>query len=311
MGCFSDAPRDNPLDINNPQENYSLAGIVHTYYPHPPRSILAEATLLILPLNLLSTSNQEGLYKFENLPPGNYSIICQKEGFLTDTLDIDIPGENSLDFFLDGLPYFKQILLSSHRISHFPPIDDIYYIDLNITTSDTDGVEELDLVWFEVAGLNLSDTLAKTITPGLFNDRITTDIISLHNFIGQEFKLNVQDKFGAIVNSSPHFVSRIIEHIPVLLTPSQGDTVATQPFELSWENVFLPYNFHLGIEIMNINDFGFPTPIDFIDSVPSNASSYLYTSPLDPGTYFWTLYIIDNFGNSSRSKEGAFVISSG
>lgn len=310
IGCFSDATRDNPLDSNNTQQNYALSGTVHTYYPHPPRSILTNAKLLLLPFNLISISNTEGFFKFDNLPSGNYTIICQKEGFYTDTLLVDIPTENSLDFFLDGSPYFEQVLVTSQRISHFPPIEDIYYIELSVTASDTDGVGELDLVWFEVRELNLKDTLEKTTTPGQFNAKIQTDIISLHNFIGQQFEVNVQDKFGAVVKSEPYYVTRIIEQIPTLLNPSQGDTVLIQPLELFWEPIFLPYNFHLSIEIMNINEFGFPTPIDFIDSIPSSRSSFLYMSTLNPGTYFWTLYIIDDFGNSSRSKEGAFVISS-
>jgi len=29
---------------------------------------------------------------------------------------------------------------------------------------------------------------------------------------------------------------------------------------------------------------------------------------LDAGLYYWTLEIIDEFGNSSRSNEGTFVI---
>ena len=310
IGCFSDAARDNPLDSNNIRQNLSLSGTVQSYYPHPPRSILAGAKLLLLPLNILATSDAEGFFKFINLPAGSYSIVCQKEGFYTDTLEVDIPTENSLDFFLDGSPYFEQIVVTSQRISHFPPIEDQYYLELNITASDTDGVEELDIVWFEVNELSLTDTLDKTTTPGQFNAKIQTDIISLYNFIGRAFELYVKDKFGAVVKSDPNYVTRIIEQIPILLNPSQGDTISNQPLELFWEPIFLPYNFHLSIEIMNINEFGFPTPIDFIDAISSNKSSYIYTTVLNPGLYFWTLYIMDDFGNSSRSKEGAFVISS-
>ncbi|UCF65290.1 MAG: hypothetical protein JSW33_05530 [bacterium] len=311
MGCLSDAPRDNPLDVNNPEQIYALSGTVHTYYPHPPRSRIEGARLLLSPTNLLSLTNQEGTFKFENMPAGNYVVICEKEGFLIDTVSIEIPTNNTLDFFLDGLPYFNQIILSSHRIAHFPPIEDVYYIDLYVTASDTDGVEELQSVWYEVSGLSSSDTLIKTTTPGIFNIRMQTDILGLNHYIGQPFDLFVQDKFGAITESSPHYVTRIIEQIPVLLNPSQGDTISSQPFQLSWQTVFLPYDFHLAIEIMNISEFGFPTLIDFIDAIPSNESSYLYSPNLNPGRYFWTLFIIDEFGNSSRSREGAFIITSG
>jgi len=45
-----------------------------------------------------------------------------------------------------------------------------------------------------------------------------------------------------------------------------------------------------------------------IDNISIRDQNYLYSGTLNPGDYFWTLNIIDEFGNSSGSREGTFQI---
>ena len=305
--CFSDAPRDNPLDPQNSPQTHSLSGSVHTYYPHPPRSIIVNSKIILQPGDRITYSNSDGDFFYNNLPAGAYTTFCETNNFLADSIQVSLPEQATIEFFLDGLPYFKEIKLNSHIISHWPPVEDLYYIELNVTASDTDGVEDLDLLWFEVAAIGLSDTLERTGSPGLFNLKRQQDILSLHQFIGQEFQLFLQDKFGAVVRSDNHYIARIIDQTAILIFPVLADTLAS-PIELSWQTVYLPFEFTLAIEITLINTFGIPVLMDRITGIPANTSSYLYSQNLDAGLYYWTLEIIDEFGNSSRSNEGTFVI---
>ena len=306
--CFSDAPRDNPLDSQNSPQTYSFSGSVHTYYLHPPRSIIVDSKITLQPGDRITYSNSNGDFFYTNLPAGAYTIFCETNNFLADSIQVSLPEQSTIEFFLDGLPYFKEIKLNSHIISHWPPVEDLYYIELNVTASDTDGVEDLDLLWFEVAALGLLDTLERTGSPGLFNLKRQQDILSLNQYIGQEFQFYLRDKFGAVIRSDNHHITRIIEQTPQLTFPVQADTL-TSPFQLSWQTVYLPFQFTLAIEITLINTFGIPVLMDRITGIPANTSSYLYSNNLDAGIYYWTLEIIDEFGNSSRSNEGTFIIS--
>ncbi|MFZ0389169.1 MAG: hypothetical protein WAN36_01835, partial [Calditrichia bacterium] len=139
-GCWSDAPRDNPLQSNS-AETYSFQGTVHTYYPHQPRSLLSGASVLLKPENRISVTGPEGTFGFKQLPAGSYTAIAAAAGFAADTLKFDLPGTSTHSFFLDGLPYFKDLSIESRHVSRLFPVEDLYYLELHLTASDTDGVE--------------------------------------------------------------------------------------------------------------------------------------------------------------------------
>ena len=44
------------------------------------------------------------------------------------------------------------------------------------------------------------------------------------------------------------------------------------------------------------------------DNVGSHLLSYQYPFTLDQGSYFWTIAVVDEYGNSARSKEASFVV---
>jgi hypothetical protein len=60
-------------------------------------------------------------------------------------------------------------------------------------------------------------------------------------------------------------------------------------------------------------DAGISTPVWSVANVNSQISEYQYpgggTAPtLTPGNYAWTVTVVDEFGNYSRSKESSFVV---
>jgi len=44
------------------------------------------------------------------------------------------------------------------------------------------------------------------------------------------------------------------------------------------------------------------------ENIPSLQTSIRVANPLTPGDYFWTVSVVDAFGNRSRSKEAGFRI---
>ena len=74
-----------------------------------------------------------------------------------------------------------------------------------------------------------------------------------------------------------------------------------------WERISVPYPATLTIEIFQIN-LGIAFKTDIIEKIPINTQSYTYSENLNPGDYYWTVNIVDEFGNSSSSREGTFQI---
>ncbi|GAB4372691.1 MAG: hypothetical protein Kow0042_16140 [Calditrichia bacterium] len=309
IGCFSDAPRDNPLDNQTNTHSYSFGGRVQTYYPHQPNSVLSGAQITLNPENRVAFSDSQGNYGFQGLTPGTYQIICQKSGFLSDTAEVEVPRQNSHDFSLDGLPYFEVIKIASFHISRWFPPDDLYFLTFEVTGNDTDGVEELKTATFQISFPELRDTLQEESAAGKFTYQLFPDeygLSSLHQLIGREIYFVLEDEFGARVRSSAQYLSRIIEDVPVIIAPVQRVAV-NPPFQFQWEPVFLPFDFNLKIEIYRFVS-GISIKVAEIPGIAGTETAHTYSNFLSPGEYYWTLYIVDEFGNHSRSKEGAFVV---
>jgi hypothetical protein len=310
FSCFSDAPHDNPLDASHGLSSHSIGGSVHTYYPHPPRSIIAGAEVCLWPQRIITTTNADGTFRFNELESGKYKVVCTKPGFSSDSIEIDIPIASTMDFFLDGLPYFQEFKITTHHISQWFPAEDSYYLEIEVTASDSDGVEELDIAWMDIPEMGISDTLQESSTAGLFTHTIIPQEVSnrfIHSFVGKEFYFYLRDNFGSQIVSPPKFITRIVENVPVLDFPIQWDTVSEFPFDFTWQAIYLPFPFSLRLELFRIFS-GFNAQVDEISDIPGNSSSYSYNKTLEAGDYFWVLYIVDEFGNCSRSKEGSFQV---
>jgi hypothetical protein len=44
------------------------------------------------------------------------------------------------------------------------------------------------------------------------------------------------------------------------------------------------------------------------DNIENYLLSYPYPSTLEKGDYFWTIAVVDEYGNYSQSKESSFVV---
>lgn len=300
-GCFSDAPRDNPVESAN---GVTISGKVEKFYE---TTGLAGAMIRLKPGNLLTLSDGAGNFRLQNVPPGSYTVVCSLEGFRSDSLVTNLQSDGVVNFKLDGLPFFTNISLTTHHISRFFPPDDDFFVRLEVTADDRDNSGDVQLVRYQIPALGFSDTLLQ-ISPqtqtyaGQANLR-DLGITALEQLTGKAFIVYVEDVPGASSASAPQFITRIISTTPQ--TQSPGGTV-TPPFDFRWMTVQEPYPFTFTIEIFLINFAG--VPVDRIEGIPGNSSLYSYTRSLDPDDYFWVIYIVDEFGNRSRSRQRSFTI---
>lgn len=308
LSCIPDAERDNPLDIHGSGPHLQLDGVIYTFYP--PHQVIKNASLYLQPCNLITVSDQNGVYQFNNITPGNYTIICDADSFASNTVQIEIKSDIKQDIFLNGLPQITKTKLTTHHVSRWFPVEDVYYMEIGATVYDFDGLGDINSVYYKIPSIGFADTLKSGIVPGLYSTLVYEEdfpVNTLSSLIGKEFIFYAEDEPGTLVTSEKHFITRIIEEIPTLTSPVQMEEVSGSPITFYWGNIFLPFEFTFKIELFRI-DINMFTKIDEIVDIPSNSNSFSYNSGLTAADYYWILFIVDEFGNSSRSKEGAFVV---
>lgn len=308
-GCFSDAPRDNPFDPQNPKSGIELSGTVFTFYA--PHQGIGNARVLLLPGNIVTVTNSNGQFRFNDLKSGAYTLISTADGFATDSLTMQLNVSTSQAIFLNALPYFKQIRLTTRHISRwFPPPQDIFSLQFEVTADDNDGTGDIEKIWFIIDGINYSDTLQQ-VSPGsdTFKGSISEfdlPVNTLHELIGKPFLFFMKDIPGTTVTSEKQFLTRIIDETPVVTSPVGLATIGSFPITFRWNRVTsLLFPFTYSIEIFSIN---LGLIVDKIENVPADSGTLNYNGPLDNGDYFWVVDIVDELGNISSSKEGSFRV---
>ncbi len=304
-GCGGDAPRDNPLD---PVNGIEVTGRVERFYT---TNAIQGAMITLKPVNLITLSDASGNFIIQgDIPGGDYLLTCRADGFQSDSLPVTLPFNNKVTFKLDALPYFTNISLTTHHISRFFPPDDLFLVQISVSVDDSDGSGDVAQVTMQIPDFSFVDTLTR-ISPQeqQFITQLEPHLIgltSLGELIGKPFVFQAQDLPGAVNQSDAAFITRIIDETPLTQFPAGGVTLSP-PIEFQWSSVTVPFSFSYMIEIYQ-SFINFSTLVDAITNIPPDKTSFTYTNALPAGNFFWVIYIVDEFGNRSRSKESSFVI---
>jgi hypothetical protein len=264
----------------------------------------------LTPGDRISVTDQNGFYQLSQIQPGLYQLNVFADGFSINTAEVDVSSNTEVNFALDSLPYLKNITITTSHITHWFPPDDIYLMQLETTGYDGDGGGDIKDIWYQIEQLNFSDTLQRT-APGsnIFRGQaaaLDLPVFNLQELIGKPFKFFIEDLPGYSTESSPHFISRIIEETPQLYSPVGLAVISSSQIVFKWQaitNIHFPFTHK--IEIYSI---GLGLKVDEINNINSDLSDFTYNSTLSDGDYYWVLYIMDEFGNNSGSKEGSFRI---
>jgi len=309
FSCLDNVKHENPLDPHNKNSGLTINGVVSTFYP--PVQPIGNAVISLHPGDIKIFSDINGAFSLEELEKGEYKIFAEAEGYSVDSIQISLTENTKIDFFLDGLPYFDKINLTTHHTSRFFPIDDMFFLQLNVIVNDPDGIADINKVYFEIPEISLSDTLLSSLQAGIFNLLLSVEdlhVNTIHTLIGRELVLGVSDDAGFTVLSQPQFLTRIIDITPVVKAPTNLETVTGDSILFSWEKILLPFWFSHKIEIYQIN-FGLLTKIMEVNDIGRTTVSRSIKNTLTPADYVWILTVTDEFGNTSSSKEGTFHIS--
>jgi hypothetical protein len=327
FGC-QDAPRDNPLDPQSPQyiSTASVTGTVSILHQSTP---LPSATITSIEDGVSTMSNTTGVFSFDHLTLGTQTLICTKSNYTPDTQRIVLHAQTmaQVRFSLNGTPYIVSQNIYTRKIDQYYPSPQ-YFVDITASVADPNGITDIDSVWFMVTnssnGALPSDTLffpmTYSVSTRLFQITIYKYDLPTNTIqwlVNKPLQIRSRDINYATNYSNPFYVSRVIENTatptyPTLNTATSAkDTTGPTPL-LKWSSPDVTFNYTYSLTVSRTisgvrNDVWSCTNVSSVNNefqFPGDNSGKL----LDAGDYVWTISVVDDFGNYSRSKESSFVI---
>jgi hypothetical protein len=307
-GCISDASHENPVDPDSRSFSNSgtLSGNVLSFYQ--PYAGIAGALVTVQPSGVGGLTNSAGAFSIGGVPAGNVQIIASRSGYLTDTIDakVLVARESKADIHLDAFPVVGTCQVVTRKIDQWWPRA-VYSAVVNGTVTDPDGLGDVAAVSLQVDTLKL----AMTYLPEQQIYQVTVNAAtlpqgSLEWLVGKSFSITARDKIGATTVGKPFSVTRIIQDAPVPIFPTALDTATASP-ELFWAQPTLPFSYSYRLELFRLEQ-GVPSLLWSVSNLSSSLPSFQYPGSLSTGLFFWTISVVDEYGNLSRSKEASFYV---
>lgn len=132
-------------------------------------------------------------------------------------------------------------------------------------------------------------------------------VSSISDLIGIPIYATLRSNGDSLTSTDEAFLFRVIGTVPQAISPSGGISVNPRP-EFSWIPLEEPFSFTYSLSIFHVSTSGFVSEVLTDDELPMDSSTHTLTDSLPPYTYYWTISIVDNLGNVSRSKEAAFTV---
>jgi hypothetical protein len=314
FSACSDAPRDNPLDPLSPryQGNAAVSGKVFVLIQNTP---VVQARVMCLENGLSVLTDSTGAYQFLKLDAGRLTFVCSEEGFVPDTQKIVLQAgtPQQIQFGLNGYPFVVSQNILTRKIDQYYPSPQ-YFVDVSASVSDPNGIEDVDSVWFVAdsiqfaMGYSLSTKMWQTT---IYKYALPTNTIQW--LVGKPLTIVSTDRSNARGTGTPFYVTRIIEDEATPIYPSSlnNDTTGSTPL-LEWSppNVTFIYTYTLSISLVSS---GTESVVWTYAGLSFGSESLQFPhdnsgQTLGLGNYVWTISVVDEFGNYSRSKESSFVV---
>ena len=303
-----DAPRNNPLDPQNPNYGYAkLTGTVQTF--SLPFTSIAGVSVTWSPSGRIVTTGTDGKFTISNIAPVNGALIFQKSGYRSDTVNINWKTLRSINVVvnLNQIPKLDSISIYTAVINQFNPPQPNYELMIRTKISDRDN--DIDSVFVQNSDINFRKALDFNVTGKIYQTDINTDemnIIDIEETIGLDFNIIVKDIFNRYYNIGSGKVTRVIKDGAKIQFPANDTTIVTSP-NLLWLRYKPGYPFTYTIEIYT-NDFANSQLVLRAENISSDSTSYQVRTTLKSRDYYWVIWVVDNFQNRSRSLPATFRV---
>ncbi len=273
---------------------------------------IGSALVTLLPLNIATRTDANGYFAFSTkIATGNYTLTVQKENFVTDTLQLSfkVDEQQTISFLLNGFPVITSSQVITQKIDQYFP-GPIYSATFTATVADPNGDVDITSVWLSVDTLRFP--MLYVVTENKFQVIILPENLpsnTIEVLIGKNMYIAAKDTQQVVGKSAPITVTRIIETGATPLYPKYTDSTVTSTPEFKWSAPSVSFNFTYTITVVR-QESGTETIKWSKEKLGSYLVSYPYpnVSPLQKGNYFWTISIVDEYGNISRSKQSPFIV---
>ena len=137
----------------------------------------------------------------------------------------------------------------------------------------------------------------------LYETELLVDDID--NVVGKDFSIYIRYSNREYVVGTIN-ISRVIRNYVEYITPANGNIVTTRNPYLEWKKVNPGFTFTYTTEVYT-NEIT-PQLVWSTEDIESESMTKRVGSQLSDGDYFWVIWIVDEFGNRSRSKPASFSI---
>jgi hypothetical protein len=300
------APRNNPLDPNNPNNAFvSIEGMIQTYAV--PRKAVSDALVSWKIESRLVKTNSSGYFKIDNIHAKNGWLLIQKEGYSSDSFYIEWQYKKNytVQSFLNEIPKLDSLLLFTTVLNQYPNIQTAS-LEVKVKVSDKDN--DIDSVFIENSELSTKHSLTYNVTSKMY-ERILSqsdlNIDDIEQSIGLQFNIKVKDLFSRMHKIGSDKLNRLIKQEITLEYPLNGEIVQSMPI-LKWRRFTPGFDFTYTAEILT-DDIP-PATVWQKEKISSDSISVEVSTVLAPRGYFWVLWCIDKFSNKSRSKPASFKV---
>jgi hypothetical protein len=319
VGC-GDAPRENPLDPLSEgfRDEGAISGrVTGLYPPFPGRPGVQVRLIPVGPAGrpeLATRTDDDGRFALNDVPTGPYVMEADEEGFAgaADTVSVTAGAVAEAMIQLDALPVVTEQSLRSVHILRWPPLEPVFQLEVEAAAEDPDRPQDLAGASLVVPDLDFSAELVET-EPGTGVFAATFDERELpapgvESLLGQTVRIEARDVSGNAGLGPPQSLVRVIEQSPQTQSPQFPDVVSTRP-TLVWQPAQLPFAFTYRVDVFVVNAAGIPRLFDRYENIDPNQTSIQVEEELASGEdHFWTVWVVDAFGNRSRSREAGFTV---
>jgi hypothetical protein len=264
---------------------------------------------------LATRTVDDGQFALGDVPAGPYAVRAEQEGFAgePDTVTVEVGRVAETTIQLDALPVVTEQSLRSVHILRWFPLDPVFQLEVEASAVDPDRPQDLAGASLVVPDLGFSAALVETEPgSGVFAATFDEDELpapGVEALLGQTIRIKAHDASGNAGLGPPQSLVRIIEQSPETQSPARRDTVDTPTPTLVWQPAQLPFAFTYRVDVFVVNAAGIPTPIARYEDIDPNETSIEVQEALASGEdHVWTLWVVDAFGNRSRSREAGFFV---
>lgn len=303
-----DAPRDNVLDPDNPDNTiHTITGNVETAtVPFQP---IAGVIITVKNTSYVTQSDSSGYFSIVLYDATSKILLFEKEGYHIDSATViwGTRKQAQLEIHLNAQPKLDSV--------SFYSIVEYKYPDNTTTTLAAKAIvsdvefDDIQNVAIENSYYNLHKNLSYNLAGGCYELTITSsDLLTpnINGVIGKNFNIIVENSSGHSFVIGRTNIKRIIDQQPEFISPANNiDTITVGPI-LRWKRFDTGFYFTYKVHVYT-NEI-WPVLVWEKKNIASTEIEIAVDVALPEGNYFWVFWCIDEFQNRVRSKPASFKV---